>query len=285
MSDYPKTMNHPNYRKGKMTKLSNGDTQGEPDMLPPVTVNNSDQEAACRRAGYLAAGEASPPPPEYSEYPVMLVHPDHADAIPPEHVPTKTDAGVTIHIIPGTEEKFPPRAANNPAEEAEWGAKGYRRAGNPDPDAVRKAHSSPYNAGYKHEDFPKMVNGVVVDPNAPASGPIQYPKWVGDKIVYSVEEEEKLTGKRLRPVTSPCVICGEDVTDDDPAGEGAMGKFHLAHMAPANLGKVSEHNSIGVPTVGVTTDVIGPLPMTRGEKIRAGKARAKAAREAAKNQG
>src|ERR1700734_2335482 len=131
----PKTMHHPHFRKGKIEEVRTKDAagkevidyNGDPGVFPPVVVKSPDEEAACRAMGYLFHGEAPPPPAEYSEYPVMLNHPGHGDAIEPEHIPVKTDAGISITIIPGTPEKFPPRQANSPAHERELEKAGYKR--------------------------------------------------------------------------------------------------------------------------------------------------------------
>lgn len=243
MSEWPKTMTHPNYVKGKVTEIRGVDAnsgrpfvdyQGEPDMFPPVYVKNPDEEASCRARGYFLAGETPPPPPEWAEYPVMLVHPKHVDAIEPQHIPVKTDAGISITIIPGTPEVLPPRQANSAEEERALEEKGYKRTGIADPDAVRTAHASPNAAGRKVQKYPMMgKDGKIIDPHAQTSGRQEYPKWIGDKIVNNPVEEEALTGERI-PGAHPsefCVICGDEIMDDDPAGEGPKGKYHLAHMA------------------------------------------------------
>lgn len=244
--DYPKTLHHPAEKKGTATAVSGKDPvtgrpftdyQGTPDQLPPVTVQNGDQEAFYRARGYLLGGEAPPPPAAYAEYPIMLVHPDHQDAIPDDFTVEKTKDGQIIHHrIPGKPERLLPVAVNGKAEEDAWGAKGYRRAGSPDPDAIRTAEASPYDPTRSHIEWPKMVDGVVVDPDADTGGVQEYPKWVGDRIVNTAAEEFAITGKRT-PLAKPaelCVICGEAITDDDPRGEGAKGAYHLAHMVPAS---------------------------------------------------
>src|ERR1700721_1708649 len=91
----PKTMHHPQYRKSVPQAIESVDASsgrpfkdyvGTPELFPPVTVETADQEALYRSKGYFMPSESPPPPPEWSEYPVMLVHPDHVDAVPDETV-------------------------------------------------------------------------------------------------------------------------------------------------------------------------------------------------------
>ena len=239
----PKTLHHPQSKKAKVTEISGldpvsgrpfKDYQGEPDLFPDVTVSDPETEAYYRARGYLFGAETPPPPPEYAEYPVMLVHPEHVDAVPDDwHVEKQSTGEVVRTRIPGSPEKFPPRAAANAEEEAAWGAKGYKRAGKDDPDAIRTGKAVPYNPAQKHEEWPKMVKGVVIDPNEQVGGPIQYPKWIGDRLVNSAAEEIELTGSAPPAVLDECIICGEPITEEDPVGNGPKGSYHLSHMAPA----------------------------------------------------
>lgn len=199
-----KTMHHPQFRKGKITPVegidaSSGrpfkDFQGEPDVFPDVTVKDQQTEDYYRSRGYLMHGETPAPPADYSEYPVMLSHPDHQDAVADDYV---TELGehkqIIRHLIKGTPEVMPPRSAANPDEESAWGAKGYRRVGSDNPDAIRTAKASPFNPNAVHAEFPKVVAGKVIDPTAPVSGPQEYPKWIGDRLVNSRAEEMALAG-------------------------------------------------------------------------------------------
>lgn len=244
----PKVMHHPNSRKAKIKPVVGVDAagrqvtdyQGEPDTLPDVTVKDPTTEAYYRARGYLFVGEVPPPPVEYKEYPVMLIHPDHVDAVPDDWTVEKGEHGEVIrHRIPGTPEKFPPRQANDEAEEAAWNAKGYVRGGQDNPDAIRTAKASPYVPNRVHKEYPKIVDGVVVDPDADDGGPIQYPKWVkppGAKdavIVNSLEEEINITGvvpELPAEGEETCVICGEVINEgDEGVGKGKKGLYHLTH--------------------------------------------------------
>lgn len=204
MAYEPRVMAHPHARKGKITPIVGmdavsgmpfRDSQGEPDVFPDVTVKDPETETYYRARGYLFHGEVPPPPAEYSEYPVMLVHPNHKDAVPDDWAVERGEGGQILRTrIPGVSEVFPPRQVSTAAEEADWGKKGYARAGHDDPDAIRTQNASPYVPGRVIEEFPKVENGVVVDPNAPHVGPIEYPKWVGDKLVNNRAEENALKG-------------------------------------------------------------------------------------------
>ena len=286
----PKLMKHPHARKGEIHKIEGKDpvsgrpftdSQGEPDVFPDVTVEDPTTEAYYRSRGYLVPGEVPPPPAEYSEYPVMLVHPDHVDAVPDDFTIEKAENGEIIrHRIPGTPEKFPPKTANSKSEEKRLGADGYKRAGHDNPDAIRTAKANPHRPGQKTEEFPKMVDGRVVDPGASRGGPAEYPKWIGDKLVNNLAEEEALTGKRAKAtVVETCVICGQGITPDQPKGTGANGAFHMAHLQPEAVKPAPKPKAAAAapakPPKGPTlADGRAPLPMTARESR-------KAAREAA----
>lgn len=246
----PRTMKHPHAHKGAIQKIDGidpvsgrkfTDYQGEPDTFPDVVVKDPTTEEFYRARGYIVPGEVPPPPAEYAEYPVMLVHPAHVDAVPDDFTVEKGPNGEIIrHRIPGIPEKFPPQQADNPEQEVALGKQGYARAGQDNPDAIRTAKASPYKPGQKIEEFPKMVDGKIVDPNEQVGGPIQYPKWVGDRIVNSRAEEEALTGKQVDAVIDTCIICDQIILASEPRGEGKNGLYHLAHLqaidaAPANI--------------------------------------------------
>lgn len=230
MTSYPKTMTHPHARKGsykpvpgsgRAVRQDDGTPgeklmayQGTPDRLPPLFVENAEQEERARAKGYLDFGEAPPPVAGYSEYPLMLVHPKHVDAVPEERRPYRTTEGGPLewNIIPGKPEQFPNVTVNDADQEEAWKAKGYERPGRADPQAVADARASPYVPGRTTSEWPKMVNGVLVeDPDAPPSGPEEYPLWIttgkhpdtGEamgKTVASREEEIALCKKLDLPL-------------------------------------------------------------------------------------
>lgn len=242
MSYEPKTLHHPHFRKGKIQEIKGQDPvsgraftdyQGESDQFPPITVKDQHGEAYYRSRGYLAHDEAPAPPAEYAEYPVMLAHPDHVEAIADDFTIEKASNGeVTRHRIPGSPEKFPPMVANSQEDEAALGKKGYHRAGKDDPDAIRTAKAVPYKPGQKAEEYPKMVAGEIVeDPATQIGGPQQYPKWVLNQIVNSRAEEERLTGSKVDAVIDECIICGEVILESEAKGTGKGGSYHLSHAS------------------------------------------------------
>ena len=226
-----KALHNPHFRKGNRIRLPNGDWQGESDVFPPITVNNPDQEAFYRAKGYLAHGEKPPISAEYREYPLMLSHPDHADAIPEQRMMFKGLDGKPVEqITPGSPEKFPHAIVNSKAEEAPWLARGYRRIGKSDADAVERAVASPFNPDFTPQEFPKMVDGKIVDPFNEVKFQ-EYPKWVGNVIVHNADEER--AARKAQPdVVKPekCVICGNEIKPSEASGNGPLGSFHLLHV-------------------------------------------------------
>lgn len=286
----PKVMKHPQSRKSVITELAGVDAtsgkpfkdyQGTPDVFPDVTVKDEKTEEYYRARGYGVPGEVPPAPAEYAEYPVMLSHPEHVDAVPDDFLVEKGPNNEIIrHKVPGSPEKYPPRMALNADEETNWISKGYARVGHDNPDAIRTSHASPYDPNRKHAEYPKIVGTVVIDPNAPSGGPKQYPKYVGDRLVHSAAEEEAITGEKPSAPLEGCIICGEEITEDDPAGSGPKGKYHLAHMAPPPQ-PLTAAQSINADEIHPGA-VSGGLPtMTKGQKIAFTRAKNKAAKEAA----
>ena len=190
MSDrYPKAMVHPGYHPAKIVRPGKW---GEPvtaapapDSFPPVTVNNEQQEEMHRAMGYREQGEAPPPMIDYSEYPLMLVHPEHVDGVPAQSFARKDEAtgAITTWTEPGIPEKYPHRQVNNAAEEAEWTAKGWQRPGRADPDAMQASRASPHVPDRTVQEWPKMVDGKVVDPYTANDGPQLYPMWAHGEVV------------------------------------------------------------------------------------------------------
>lgn len=214
-TEYPKRMVHPGYQKGTVKEIHGVDAvsgrkfldyQGTPDRYPPVDVINHDIEAQYRAKGYLAFGEAGGGSINYREYPKMLVHPDH---VPPAQAIAAVLNGANQVLSPEVPAKaavWPDIAVANPQEEAAAIAKGYLAPGKPDPDAMQAAISSPYDPSRVTEEYPKMVNGALVEDPAIQGGPQQYPKWVnlpdhphGGKEVRNRAEEDALLGRPSAP--------------------------------------------------------------------------------------
>lgn len=260
-SEFPKEMWHPQFRKGKVisetpTTLDgrplldkNGQIQAalkstyaEPDLFPPVIVRDPSNEAFHRAKGYLGPGEAAPMPADFSEYPVILSHPDHVDARPQIVEMVRDDVGqIKTVTIPGHPEKYPPIIAKDKHEEASAVSKGYARKGHSDPTANQHARAVPYDPDFKVEEYPKMVDGVIVDPH----GAVQhnrYPMYVGDTLVHSHAEEvaikraKGMATKADAPVfpAQKCIICGGPFNSSDGGWEnGASGPYHKAHVTMA----------------------------------------------------
>jgi hypothetical protein len=88
---YPRVMNHPHHKPathtvipdpplpggGKLPGVYKPTVQGTPEVFPPVTVSNEDQEAEYRAKGYLPAGVMDP-----NAYAAA-----QAGALPPDHEP------------------------------------------------------------------------------------------------------------------------------------------------------------------------------------------------------
>lgn len=242
---FPKPMHHPDYVAAEIMDSGGRSGQrvavGAPARFPPVSVETPDQEEEYRARGYVCRGEGRPASVVgFHEYPVMLAHPDHVDAVQEQKVPRKEEnGGIVFDTIPGSPEKYPPRPAANPQEEAALIKQGYARPGISDPRAMETARAAPYVPGREHKEYPRWENGALLqDPKAvPASN--EYPKWVGQQIVNSREEELALTGGVPVVPSEPCIICGEPVTDVESSVAGAAGKFHARHVSGAPVVEVT----------------------------------------------
>lgn len=265
--EFPKVLHHPHYRKGKMTEVSGKDPisgkpftdyNGEPDLFPDVTVNNGDQEAFYRAKGYLLHGEAPPPPADYAEYPMMLSHPGHKDAIPDDFDIRKDANGQVITTrIQGSPEAFPPVMVKDAAEEKKWAEKGYKRIGKADGDASQRAKASPFDPDYKMSEYPKFVDGKIVDPFAEISHN-RYPMFVGDKLVNNRAEELMARGEaEVSTPAAVCIICGEDIMDDQDSQAGVAGPFHAFHTGALKAPATHDPAPIAIAVSG---------PKKRGRK-------------------
>lgn len=227
-SEYPKRMVHPSYKKadpkivpGTEIYNSRGEVKtaqyrGGPDMFPPVDVPNADQEAQYRAKGYLPYGETPMNVVPFKEYPLMLSHPDFEPTV--ETIVEERDGNGKLvrPAIPGRPAKFAPVQVNDADEEKTWTERGYERPGKSDPDAVQAAISAPYVPGRVASEYPKWVNGQMVeDPNKPA-GPQEYPKWItinghpdGGKVVKNRSEEIALVGEK--PVEDKAAIAAAKI--------------------------------------------------------------------------
>lgn len=118
---------------------------------------------------------------EYTRYPLTMAHP-HFKRSQPIPVPGSQVYGANGEVVrqdyQGTPERLPPVTVEDEAHEEYYKAQGYEEAGKTDPSAWVAAQ-----AGELATDEPRAV--------------VEYPKWVGDRIVNSAEEEAELTGVPL----------------------------------------------------------------------------------------
>lgn len=210
---YPLSMVHPQYRPAQSYKIEKhagpatgspvGGVGASPAWFPPVTVNNEIQEAHHRSMGYLEFGE-TPPMVQLNEYPLLMVHPDCAEATP-ERTITTVDGNnnQTVHVTQGAPGKLPPRQADNPQQEAEWAAKGYRRPGQYNPQAVQGAIASPYDPSKVYQEYPKIVDGKVVDLRPDPSAPQKYPMWLHDQAINTEAEHRAKWPDDFAPEAPP----------------------------------------------------------------------------------
>jgi len=185
---YPKLMVHPSHVPAK---INEGDLPTEPERFPPIEVHSDAQEKQQRARGYLRYGESMSKVADFSEYPKLLRHPDHVDAIPPSSGAQMVDGRMMIYPIPGVPEKLPDVMVHNEDEEDVWVTKGYA-APVSDPIAFERATLAPGKAG---DEWPKWIDGVLTqDPDAPIPETNQYPKWLhfagGDSVLVSDRAHE-----------------------------------------------------------------------------------------------
>ena len=140
--------------------------------------------------------------PTHQEYPLVMVHPAmKAPEITPVITPDPTRPGSFLTNYRSTAGQLPPVTVNNADQEAQYEAKGYKRGGLSDANAFQASFAAPYRPGDGPSEWPKMVNGKLMqDPSIP-TGAQEYPKWMGDdnsgKLVHNEEQElawmEKMT--------------------------------------------------------------------------------------------
>ena len=103
---------------------------------------------------------------EYQEYPLTMAHPAYHPGDVGREV--RSPHGFTYYEG-GKPVRFPPVTVGSADDEEYYAAQGYKRAGKSDPAAYARAHAV----------AAEMSNYE----------PKEYPKWVGDRLVNSPEEE------------------------------------------------------------------------------------------------
>ena len=236
---YPMQMVHPNARKAKSTAVQfidpvsgrhGVDYKGEPDIFPPITVHNYDQEIAARRNGYLMRGE-QPAAFKYEEWPMWLNHPDHVPAIEPLAAILDRDNRMVSPARPGRAAVWPPVLVKDEAEREAAEAKGYRVTGRPDPLAAESLVARIDRDWQPDQGF--SGDG----PDTTSSGLPKYPMWVHGELAVNAETEAAIRAKHgeatpdpkelararrellLRQLAEANAIIGEDVEAPGAAAE------------------------------------------------------------------
>jgi hypothetical protein len=159
-------------------------------------VNNESQEEYYRSQGYIGATEAMPnPDTNYREYPVMLYHPKHKDAVYGQEMTAPSGVKIGTNILIVTEpEQYPPKVANSPHEEEALRTEGYRRIGETDPDAFDKA-----------ERGTLLDNGSLLEDKIPQPFPmwVKAPGAAKAQIVNDAAEFERVMGEKWVDPNAP----------------------------------------------------------------------------------
>lgn len=152
---------------------------------------------------------------EYQQYPMVMNHPSYQRARKIAEATPAIPPSQGKPLIPAQPEQWEPErwpqvTVNTADDEEYYAAKGYKPAGQGSAQAFSSAHASPYVAGRAVSEYPKMVDGVLVqDPQAPTSSFQAYPKWLkapGDGeaiLVNSAAEEEALLAQWTDPNAPP----------------------------------------------------------------------------------
>lgn len=162
---------------------------------------------------------------DYQEFPKVLKHPAHQRARKVAEATPAIPPSLGVPLIPAQPEQWEPErfadvTVMSADDEAYYVAKGYVSAGNPDAAAFETAHASPFVAGRKVAEWPKIINGVLTqDPDAPISTFAKYPMWltpeVGEPVLVASESEEKIMRDRWAAASAPIVGPGDDDGDDE----------------------------------------------------------------------
>lgn len=179
---------------------------------------------------------------EFEKYPMLMAHPQYraATVTPIEGTGVLNNEGIEVRQdMQGTPERYPPVQVNNEDQEAYHAAMGYRPAGKSDPAAYAQAVAE------------TPVDRVIDE----------FPKWVGDVLVNSAEEEAALPRQhpdvqalvaRLEAAKPPAFVSPGDVEDVDVYAL-------LAELAAlkAELGKTDDDfpKEIGPPPFVTPGDV------------------------------
>jgi hypothetical protein len=156
-------------------------------LPPPSPVDPP--ELANRRAGW-------------KKYPMIMRHPAEQAAVVSNDrtVDPSTGREVWVNAPPGKSIRFGPVTVLNEHQEELHQSKGYRGAG--DPAAIERHERAPIPAGYRYEEYPRILEDGTIDegPDAPQAPDNFYPFWVRaegwpDELVQDREEHQALLTK------------------------------------------------------------------------------------------
>lgn len=243
-SEFPKMMIHPAFVKGTSRKIEGNDPnsgrkfvdyQGTPDRYPPVEVRDHNEEAYYRAKGYYIEGEPPMKATDYAEFPKMMEHPKFEEAILAQPEIKAPNGTVLQQQRENKPAKFPPITVNTKAEEEAWGKKGYKVKGISDPEAVQRAAAVPHDPNrLPPSEYPKMVDGVLVQDPHVETGFQEYPKWIGDVLVNTRAEE-----LALRPPKTPAEIEAERKAAAKARLEAAKAELEAAEAEMKDTKKAS----------------------------------------------
>ncbi len=144
--------------------------------------------------------------PEYQRFPLWMHHPHEQPAVLSDDYggPQGTRPALGYGAPAGRARRFPPVMVQNAEQEAYHASQGYE----PGQSSKAAFEKAPLPSGYQQQEYPKIVNGLVVqDPNAPPPVDPNYPKWVdlpdgSQKLVNNQAEERALVGEPPEPEMS-----------------------------------------------------------------------------------
>lgn len=232
------------------------------------------------------------PVSDHTEYPKHMIHPGYQPASVGTEV--RSPHGFT-YFIGGTAIRFPPVLVMDADQEARHAADGYVSIGKSDPAAFARAvaASAPPVTDYKPDEYPKWVNGRVVnsaEEEAELLG-LPMPAATSEAPATAPEVDTEVNSLEVQPAPMPGL--GGDASEEDEiaALEAKLAALKAKKAAPIvtlNEKAIDEPlvmketvTQANTPAdVGVALSEEKPREMTRGEKIKLGMARKKAERAA-----
>lgn len=209
---YPQIMVHPQHRPAK---IHTGDARQQqpnsPERFPSVEVYTPDQEERERARGYVRFGEQMTNIPVFNEFPKIMRHPGHVDAVKPTQGARMENGAMITYPIPGTQEVLPDVTVANAGEQEFWERKGYRTSNSGDRQAFELAIAAPGEPGTEYPKWVEDENGnrvLMQDPDLPEDLSFYYPKWVhfegGESVLAQdpAHEERVLKDREAKRVAA-----------------------------------------------------------------------------------